>query len=197
MLSRGTNPGHLQIAYIRHWLAVTIYKQRQYNEAEQIRRAVVEQQKRMLGAKHEDTLYSGCLLGGTLYERNKFEEATDVLRDVVPKQKKVIGTEHKNTLNNRHWLEHTLHQRNKFQEAEDVLRDVVLKQEEVFGTDHANTMRATVFCKTYVMFLRQLLKISLQPKQFRLQPPFTDTEISQVLRLLVQLNPPWSKIPRT
>ncbi|KAF2633282.1 hypothetical protein BU25DRAFT_329082, partial [Macroventuria anomochaeta] len=60
-------------------LAATLDKQQKYVEAEQLLRQSVQQQEKVLGAEHIDTLRSKYKLAATLDSQQKYVEAEQLL----------------------------------------------------------------------------------------------------------------------
>jgi TolA-binding protein len=80
-------------------LAIRLYDQQKYDEAEQLFRQSVQQREKVLGIEHEDTLDSKYWLAMTLYkQQGKSDEAEQLLRQLVPQLEKVLGIEHEDTL---------------------------------------------------------------------------------------------------
>jgi tetratricopeptide (TPR) repeat protein len=83
--------------------------QQQYGKAEQQLQKLVQQQERVLGAEHVDTLWSKYQLAITLDNQQKYAEAEQLLRQLMPRREMVLGAEHVNTLESKYWLVVALH----------------------------------------------------------------------------------------
>jgi len=195
----------------KYWLARTIYQQQKYNEAEQLFRQVVQQNEKVLGTENKNTLWSKYWLARTLYEQpGKSDEAEQLLRQLVQQEEKVPGIEHKDKLDSKYWLAMTLcQQQGKSDKAEQLLRQLIPQLEKVLGTEHEKTLASKELLQK-VSIARKPLDTSsplVEAVSSRLgdffvegtkrQTAYQDSEILRVSLLLRQLNPHWSKIPRT
>jgi TolA-binding protein len=205
-------PKHKDTLNSKYWLARTLCQQQgKSDEAEQLLRQLVQQREKVLGIEHKNTLYSKYWLARTLYEQHgKSDETEQLLRQVVQRQEKVLGVEHKDTLYSKNWLARTLYQqRGKSDEAEQLLRQLVHQQEKVLGTEHEATLASNELLQEVILARAPLATSSplMEAVASRLgdffvegtkrQTAYNDSEILQVSRLLRQVHPLWSKVPRT
>jgi TolA-binding protein len=200
---------HKDTLLSKYWLAMTLSKQEKYPEAEQLLRQSVQQRGKVLGVEHEDTLLSKYWLAITLYDQEKYPEAEQLLRQSVQQRGKVLGVEHKDTLSSKYWLAITLYDQEKYPEAEQLLRQSILQREKVLGAEHEDTFQSKRLlgevlramapaASTDAASERVISRLSdffIQSNEDR--PQYSDFEISQISSLLTQLDPRWSKIPRT
>ena len=148
-------------------LAREYYDQQKYAEAELLLRQSAEQQQKVLGAEHVETLRSKYWLAATLYNQQKYAEAEQVLRESAEQREKVLGADHKDTL-----------------ASKELLQKMVLAKAPVAPT---NTLADIVSSRLSDFFA--------DGNQRR--TAYTDSEIQQVSLLLSQVNLQWSKVPRT
>jgi serine/threonine protein kinase len=200
---------HVDTLRSKYKLADTLHEQRKYGEAEQVLRPLIQQQEKVLGAKHVDTLRSKYDLALALYKQLKYGEAEQVLRQTAQQREKVLGAEHLNTLKSKHLLALALHKQQKYGEAEQVLQQTAQQREKVLGADHRDTTASKELLQKVILANAPSAPInSLEDTVSRRlsdfftngsqrQIAYTDSEIQQVSLLLSQVNPQWSKIPRT
>ncbi|KAL2050827.1 hypothetical protein ABVK25_008888 [Lepraria finkii] len=201
---------HVDTLWSKYWLAFTLHQQQKYHEAEQLLRQSVQEREKVLGKEHVNTLWSKYWLAVTLYQQQKYPEAEQLLRQSVQEREKVLGKEHVDTLCSKYWLAVTLHQQQKYPEAEQLLRQSVQEREKVLGAEHIDTVEtkrllqelllaitppASVSTTREKTVLNCLSEFFVEGKEGRAQ--YTDLEIGQISLLLNQLNPQWSKVPRT
>jgi tetratricopeptide (TPR) repeat protein len=162
----------------------------------------------VLGAEHEDTLWSKYQLALTLYEQQKVAEAEQLLQQSAQEREKVLGAEHENTLQSKHWLAFTLYKQQKYAEAEQLLQQLVQQREKVLGAEHEDTLESKRLLQVLLAIAppvsinttaetvaSRLGDYFVEGKGSRAQ--YTDSEICQISLLLKQSNPKWSKVPRT
>jgi hypothetical protein len=114
--------------------------QNNYAQAERLFRQSVQEQEKVLGTNHEDTLWSKYYLAVTLSNQQKHTEAEQLLRQSVQEREEVLGTKHKDTLRSKYSLAVTLSNQQKHAEAEQLFRQSVQEREEVLGTKHKDTL---------------------------------------------------------
>jgi tetratricopeptide (TPR) repeat protein len=121
-------------------LGRTLFKQRNYREAEQHLRNAARLQERALGIYHVDTLTSKYYLGAALQKQGKVSETETLLREVLVGWERTCGRDHKKTLRTQFRLGLALHDKQKYTEAAQLRWEVLIAQERVCGRDHAETL---------------------------------------------------------
>lgn len=81
----------------RFYIAVTLFAQGKYTEAEELHRKVLKYRIESLGQDHDDTLKSMYHIAIESMVRSKFKEARDMCQQLLEKQKKILGLEHRDT----------------------------------------------------------------------------------------------------
>ena len=79
-------------------LALSLYDQGMYTEAEQVQREVLEALTHLLEAEHAGTLRIASNLAASLSAQGTYEEADQMQREVHQAQKRVLRREHRDTL---------------------------------------------------------------------------------------------------
>jgi hypothetical protein len=82
-------------------LAIALSAQCKYVEAEQMRREILEVQRRVLGPEHPETLASTGHLAVSLSSQGKHDEAERMQRELLEVRRRVLGAEHLDTLGSR------------------------------------------------------------------------------------------------
>jgi TolA-binding protein len=115
----------------KFWLAWTLYRQKQYQEAKVVFRELLQGQEKVLGKEAVETLDSKFWLAQTLYRQKQYQEAEVVSREVVQGREKVLGTEHPETVKSRRllneilvWLEPRNRALSLFQVLKRALREI-------------------------------------------------------------------------
>lgn len=116
------------------------FKQQKYAEAEQLFQQSAQQREKVLGAEHEDTLWSKHWIARTLNRQQKYAEAEQLFRQSAQQREKVLGAEHKNTLESKYRLAFTLYKQRKYAEAEQLFRQSAQQHEKVLGAEHENAL---------------------------------------------------------
>ena len=142
-------------------------KQQKYSEAEQLLQQSVQQREKVLSAKHVDTLWSKYSLAVMLGKQKKYSEAEQLLRQSVQQREQVLGAGHKDTL-----------------ASKELLHKVIL----------AKTPSTPINALAEMVFNR-LSDFFADGNQRR--TAYNESEIQQISLLLSQVNPQWSKVPRT
>ena len=148
-------------------------------------------------------------MGKECYDQQKYAEAEQLLQQSVQQREKVLGAEHVHTLRSTYNLAVTLHKQQKYAEAELLLRQLVQQQEQVLGADHKDTLASKKLLQKVVLAKAPAAPtntladiVSSRLSDFfadgnQRRTAYTDSEIQQVSLLLGQVNPQWSKVPRT
>lgn len=79
----------------QHSLAVSLYNDSRYREAETLLHTVTEGRKRTLGEDHLDTLHSSSLLAQTYYMLEKNEDAERLAESVLDARKRLLKAGHR------------------------------------------------------------------------------------------------------
>jgi tetratricopeptide (TPR) repeat protein len=126
----------------KYQLALTLFNQEKYAEAEPLWRQSVEMREKILGAEHVDTLRSKYKLALTLLEQKKYTEAEQMLRQSAQQREKLLGAEHVDTLWSKWRLALAVYRQQRYIEAEQLLRQLAQQREKVQGAEHVNTLQS-------------------------------------------------------
>lgn len=81
----------------RFYIALTLFAQGKFTEAEELHRKVLKCRIESLGQDHYDTLKSMYHIGEQFTVQRRFKEARNICQQVLEKQKKVLGLGHPDT----------------------------------------------------------------------------------------------------
>ncbi|WP_406206021.1 tetratricopeptide repeat protein [Kitasatospora sp. NBC_01560] len=104
-------------------------------------RSILDEQTRILGAEHEDTLRSRQWLAHSLGGAGDPAEAARLLRLLLPDQLRLLGPDHKDTLRTRQFLAVNLGEAGHRDEAVAMLRILLADRSRVLGPEDTHTMR--------------------------------------------------------
>jgi tetratricopeptide (TPR) repeat protein len=121
-------------------LAMSLFGQGKYVDAERIEREVLEVEKRVLGAEHPATLTSANNLAESLFSQGQHAEAEQIQREVLRARKRVLGAEHPDTLITAGNLATSLLNQGKDADAERIQREVLEVEKRVLGAEHPDTL---------------------------------------------------------
>jgi len=108
-------------------------------EAEELHRQTLENNRRTLGEGHRDTLRSMENLAETLTRQEKHDEAEQLYREILSVRRQFLGENDPRTLESMHRLAVVLQRRGKPAEAEAILRETVALRRHVLGDDDPDT----------------------------------------------------------
>jgi len=132
----------LEWARVQFAIAVVLYDQGQYSDAERTLRALLRERERFLGAEHPDTLATRSHLENALYYEGKYAESEAEARAILAIQEKALGLEHPDTLKTRNNLATTLFAEGKYAEAETEFRALIKLKEKAFGPESRTTLNS-------------------------------------------------------
>jgi tetratricopeptide (TPR) repeat protein len=137
----GSEMGLTKQYYDDKWnnLRIVMEESADWNNAEQLAMEVLNMRKKLLGAKHQNTLRSMEILAGIYYHLRKSNEAEKLEIQVLDMRKKVLGAEHPDTLASMGNLAITYHDQGKLKEAEK-LGIQVLDMRKKLGAEHPDTL---------------------------------------------------------
>jgi hypothetical protein len=125
---------------VQHSIAVVLYDDGKYHEAELILHRVIEVRQRILGPEHPETLGSRNNLAAALQFQGRNAEAEQENRAVIAIRERVFGAEHPDTLGSRNNLAAALRAQGRNAEAEQEHRAVIAIRERVLGAEHPDTL---------------------------------------------------------
>ena len=175
---------------------MTLYDQQKFIEAERSFQGMIQDQKKMLGEKHKETLNSKYWLAVILYAQRKFVQAEQLFRETIQDQEKVLGDEHIDTVSSKYCLACSLERQKRYAEAESLLEKLMQKLEKMLGKDHQWTLNGMRLQKkllatasvtadtTSKAALRRLSEFFLPDREH--WSPYTDSKIRQISLLLNQ-----------
>ncbi|KAJ7200488.1 hypothetical protein B0H12DRAFT_1225993 [Mycena haematopus] len=111
-----------------------------HTNAAELEFTVFEQQRKLLGDVHLDTLVAMNNLASTYNSLGQFEEAEKLQVVVLEKRRKLLGDDHLDTLTSMHNLAFTYNHLGRFEEAEKLQVVVLEKQRKLVGNDHLDTL---------------------------------------------------------
>ncbi|HMK29352.1 MAG TPA: serine/threonine-protein kinase [Terriglobales bacterium] len=137
--------------FSKHRLALVLYGQGQFAEAEKLDREVLEARRRVLGAENPDTLRTlnnlATIVGRQARamppgpERDaRLAESEKLQREHLDITRRVLGPEHPNTLGSMGNLAATLADAGRYADAEQLALETADLQRRVLGPDHPNTL---------------------------------------------------------
>lgn len=88
---------HLDTVTAMSRLALNLWSQGQFKEAEELQLRVLEMDQRNLGYEHPETLTAMQSLAHTLYSQESFEEAVPLMENCVQLRKRILGDDHPHT----------------------------------------------------------------------------------------------------
>ncbi|MFD0274402.1 tetratricopeptide repeat protein [Kitasatospora sp. NPDC127111] len=104
-------------------------------------RSVVEEQTRILGAEHEDTLRGRQSHAHSLGGAGDPAEAARLLWHVLADHLRLLGPDHEDTLRSRQFLAVNLGEAGHREEAVSMLRVLLADRSRVLGAEHPHTLR--------------------------------------------------------
>ncbi|KAG8825901.1 hypothetical protein FRC17_008464 [Serendipita sp. 399] len=135
-------PRHLATIQSMRYLAATLWRRGQLEEAEKLQRAGLELSIEILGQKHRDTVQAIGNLALTLLDRGQLEEAEKLQQEVLELSIEILGQKDPNTVMAMGNLASTLCRRGQLEEAEKLEREVLELSIEILGQKHPDTVRA-------------------------------------------------------
>ena len=111
-----------------------------WKNAEQLAKQVLYMRKKLLGAKHVDTLTSMGDLTRTYFNQGKLNEAEQLGVQVFNIRKKLLGAEHLSTLTSMGDLAKTYRFQGKLNEAEQLAVQVLDMRKKLLGVKHPDTL---------------------------------------------------------
>ena len=111
-----------------------------WNNAEQLAMQVLQMRKKLLSAKHPDTLKSMGDLVNTYYHQGKLDKAEQLGVHVLDMRKKLLGMKHPDTLTSMEDLANTYYRQGKLNEAEQLEVQVLDMRKTLLGADHLDTI---------------------------------------------------------
>ncbi len=139
---RGTLPEGAteELASVLHVLALCLYDQGQYADAEPVYRKALELRQKVLGPEHPDTLSGLNNLAVCLEKKGKRADAEPLYRQALELRQKVLGPEHPDTISSINNLASCLDDQGQPTAAEPMYRQALELQQKVLGPEHPNTV---------------------------------------------------------
>jgi tetratricopeptide (TPR) repeat protein len=111
-----------------------------YDKAEELNQRALEENKKVLGDEHLDTLASMNNLALTYWEQGSYDKAEEVNQRVLKGYKKALGDEHPDTLTSMANLTITYRKQGRLREAEELGVQVLEIRKRVLGDKHLDTL---------------------------------------------------------
>ncbi|KAF7368053.1 FabD/lysophospholipase-like protein [Mycena sanguinolenta] len=113
-----------------------------YKQAVTMLEAVLEEEGRVLGDEHMDTLSTMCEVAGAYSDLGEYQKAKDLEVIALEKWKQVFSDDHPDTLLIMGNLAATYSNLGEHQEAKDLEIAVLEKRKKILGDNHPDTLRA-------------------------------------------------------
>jgi hypothetical protein len=110
------------------------------DEAEPLKKQVMETRKTKLGPDHPDTLTSMANLASTYRNPGRWDEAETLFVQVMETSKTKLGPDHPDTLTSMNNLAFTWKGQSRDAEAVQLMRDCVQRQKRVLGIQHPHSL---------------------------------------------------------
>ena len=110
------------------------------DNAEQLAKEVLCMRKKLLGAKHSDTLTSMGDLARIYFSQRKLNDAEQLGVQVLNMRKKLLGAKHLDTLTSMADLAKTYRFQKKLNEAEQLAVQVLDMRKKLLGAEHPDTL---------------------------------------------------------
>lgn len=136
-------------------LALVLYRQGQYVEAEHIQESVVAKRKRDLGKYHGDTIDAYETMGRIYTALEKHHQAESLQRGVLEWREKNRGPDHRETVKARSCLAITLHKMQSFAEARDLFERALDSQRRTIGDNDIETAQTKMNMAFTLFHFRQ------------------------------------------
>jgi eukaryotic-like serine/threonine-protein kinase len=127
-------------AQLMQRMGITYSELALYPQAQALLEQTVEIQRRVLGPRNRDTLYSTFNLGAVLANEGHLTRSEKLYRDTLATQQRVLGPENPDTLFTMNNLAQTLMSEGHFAEAEKIQREVVRLRTHALGPDDHHTL---------------------------------------------------------
>jgi hypothetical protein len=121
--------------------AVTLGTEGSWAEAATLLRGIADEQARVLGAEHEDTLRTRQFLAHATGGSGNPLEAASQLRSLLAEQTRLLGPDHPDTMRTRQFLAVNLGEAGYRDEAVTILRVLLPDRRRLLGADDPDTVR--------------------------------------------------------
>lgn len=111
-----------------------------YREAEAQLQKAYDDQRKVLGDQHLDTLNTYNALGRLYYKVGRFSQAEAVHSRVFEIEKEVLGPSHPTTLWTQYNLAKAIDKQGQLPKAEAIYRDIITRRSSLLGTTHSHTL---------------------------------------------------------
>jgi serine/threonine protein kinase len=111
-----------------------------YLDAQPLLGRSLEIRRRVLGAKHPETLTSMEDVATLSFEEGLYAEAEKSDREVLELRRQILGARHPDTLSSMSGLASSLSRQGEYSEAEKLDRETLDVRRQVLGTEHADTV---------------------------------------------------------
>lgn len=132
-------PKHRKTADSTYWMGHSLYKQKEYAEAEEYLRQALSLRKEACGLKDVDTASSIFWLGTSRSRQGNFTGAEGNFHQAESIRRVLVGSKHKEAATCMHWIGLSLHKQNKYAEAEGYLRQAASMRAAIFGNKDKST----------------------------------------------------------
>ena len=124
-------------------IAMCLYEDGKYDEAEDAFARAMEARKRVLGEEHPDTLSSMANLASTYWNQGRWKEAEELQVGVMETTKRVLGEEHPDTLTSMNNLAFTWKTQGQNTKAINLMSECVHLQTRILGANHPHTLSSS------------------------------------------------------
>jgi hypothetical protein len=125
----------------RFQAAVGLGREGNWTEAAALLRDIADEQARVLGAEHEDTLRSRQFLAHAVGGAGNPVEAAALLRSLLAEHTRLLGADHPDTMRSRQFLAVNLGEAGYRDEAVTILRVLLPDRRRLLGGEDPDTLR--------------------------------------------------------
>ncbi|KAF7357315.1 FabD/lysophospholipase-like protein [Mycena sanguinolenta] len=126
----------------RHHYGLLFNEAGEYKESAGMLETVLEEENRLLGDKHPDTLVTMGNLASTYSDLGEYGKASVLQMAVLEKQKQILGDNHPDTLLAMGNLASTYSDLGKYEKASVLQMAVLEKQKQILGDNHPHILLA-------------------------------------------------------
>ena len=113
-----------------------------YKEARSQIATIVENQERLLGANHRDTLQSRLIAAKISDDLADYNRAEVEMLDLIEDIRAALGDEHRDLMTAQASLGNHFRLRGNLEKAEETYRDLLQERRRILGEDHPDTLRS-------------------------------------------------------
>ena len=135
--------------------AVFLLGEDRLDEAEKLLREVLDEQEKLYGEDHPETLKSKNTLAEIMYRAGQLKEAEEFFMHILEVGERVNGTRHPSTLTTMYDLAFACRDQKKYQKAVDFAETCWRSRKDLFGAEHEDTVKAAELLESCQIGLRK------------------------------------------